>query len=80
MNTLYDFNKTGEAYFVDTYSKVAPDEDRATLIEQLMREDELEPEYRVSSSSILQAKAKFLADWIKPYFGYVYFENWHPAA
>ena len=80
MNTLYDFNKTGEAYFVDTYSRVAPDEDRATLIEQLMREDELEPEYRVSSSSILQAKAKFLADWIKPYFGYVYFENWHPAA
>ncbi len=74
-NTIGSEEKKEDIYFVNDYGKVSPFEDRATVIEQYMQEDVLEPEQRVSAYPRLKAKAEFLAEWIKPYFGYVYFEK-----
>ena len=74
-NTIGSEEKKEDIYFVNDYGKVSPFEDRATVIEQYMQEDVLEPEQKVSAYPRLKAKAEFLAEWIKPYYGYVYFEK-----
>ena len=78
-NGNYDSQNTlegdGEAWFIRDYSKVNSHEDRATVIEQVMTADPSVPESLVSNHPKLLAKAEFIAEWIKPYFGYVYFED-----
>lgn len=72
------FFQSDDPFFITTYSKVTPMEDRATLIEDLFlsgMNDDTDFFEKLESSTHLQAKYDFLADWSKSFFGYVYWEK-----
>ncbi len=64
-----------DPYFIRDYSKINIYEDRATLIEEIASGDTKTSYEKLCEYPHLKAKLDFLADWIRPYFGYVYFEE-----
>ena len=66
-------------YFVRDYSVVNQHEDRATIIDFVLpsstRSGAYDMEEEIPKYTHLQAKLDFMAEWIRPYFGYVYWEE-----
>ena len=71
-------------YFLSSYSRVTPMEDRATLVEELFKwefDDDSYTSYHQNDVKFykdyphLKAKLDYLAKWTKQEFGYVYWEE-----
>ncbi|MBE5963802.1 MAG: hypothetical protein E7252_02520 [Lachnospira sp.] len=63
MSEYYLGGEDSNIYFIDSYSKTFPTEDRARVFEHIMTSEEYVPSYMKSPHII--AKAKLLEEWIK---------------
>ena len=68
--------KAIDACITRIYGSVDEREDRATLIEYILRPDApRSADENFTSCPILQAKLDYLAELVRPVFGYVYWEE-----
>ena len=67
------------AYFARNYSEWNPREDRATIVEFLCPSDAQAGFYEMDEEIVkythIKAKLDYMGEWIRPYFGYVYWEE-----
>ncbi|WP_024856913.1 dockerin type I repeat-containing protein [Ruminococcus albus] len=66
-------------YFVRDYSVINPHEDRATIMEfvypSFTKSGVYDMEEELPKYAHINAKLEYMAEWIRPYFGYVYWEE-----